>query len=65
MQMNLWAATAGLGLCFLGPGMRAQDGTAHAADGGTMQQIQSVDILPLEGASFTAAAAGKYGDEAL
>ncbi len=37
-----------------GVGLQAQGGTAHAADGGTRQTMQSVDILPLEGASFTA-----------
>ena len=34
--------------------MQAQDGTTHASDGGTVQRIQSVDILPMEGASFSA-----------
>ena len=53
MRKSLLAA-AGFGLCLLGSGLRAQDGTQHAFDGGTRQTIQSVDILPLEGASFTA-----------
>ena len=54
MRTNLLMTAAGLGLCLLGSGLRAQDGTTHATDGGTRQTIQSVDILPTEGASFTA-----------
>ena len=54
MRRNLLATTAGLGLCLLGSGLQAQDATQHGFDGGTRQTIQSIDILPLEGAPFTA-----------
>ena len=54
MRANLLALTAGLGLYLLGSRLQAQEGTTHASDGGTVQRIQSVDILPLEGAPFTA-----------
>ena len=54
MRMYRWATTVAWSVCLLGSGLRAQDGTTHASDGGTMQRIQSVDILPTEGASFSA-----------
>ena len=54
MRKSLLAKTAGLTVCLLGAGLRAQDGTQHGVDGGTRQTLQSVDILPLEGAPFLA-----------
>lgn len=53
MRGLCWGAVVGLACC-AGLRLWAQEVTTHGADGGTRQTIQSVDILPTEGASFTA-----------
>jgi len=48
------AVALGFPLLILSECLVAQDGTAHAPDGGTRQRVESVTILPTAGAPFRA-----------
>ena len=54
MKSPSFAVVIAFGLLALGGSLVAQDTTAHAPDGGTRQRVESVVILPIPSAPFTA-----------
>jgi hypothetical protein len=54
MKSSSLSALIAFGFLALSGSLRAQDATAHAPDGGTQQRIESVVILPIPSAPFTA-----------
>jgi hypothetical protein len=54
MRVSSFSVVIAFGLFALGGSLEAQDATAHAPDGGTRQQLESITIPPLPGAPFTA-----------
>jgi hypothetical protein len=54
MKSPSFSVVVALGFFTLGGSLVAQDPTAHAPDGGTRQRLESVVILPIPSAPFTA-----------
>jgi hypothetical protein len=54
MKSPSFSIVIAFGFFALGGSLVAQDPTAHAPDGGTQQRVESVVILPVPGAPFTA-----------
>lgn len=54
MRMSSFSVVIAFGFFALGGSLMAQDGTAHAPDGGTEERVQSVVIPPMPSAPFTA-----------
>jgi hypothetical protein len=54
MRRSSLSVVIAFGFFALGGSLVAQDATAHAPDGGTMQRVESITIPPLQSAPFTA-----------
>src|SRR5258707_11949338 len=54
MRVSSFSVVIAVGVFALGGSLVAQDSTAHAPDGGTRQQLESIAIPPLPSAPFTA-----------
>ena len=54
MKSPSFSVVVAFGFFALGGSLAAQDPTAHAPDGGTQQRVESVVILPIPSAPFTA-----------
>ena len=54
MRVSSFSVVIAVGVFALGGSLVAQDSTAHAPDGGTRQQIESIAIPPIQRAPFTA-----------
>jgi hypothetical protein len=54
MKSPSFSAAIAFGFFALGGSLAAQDMTAHAPDGGTQQRVESLVILPMPSAPFTA-----------
>lgn len=52
--MNKLSFAVAVGFCTFGLLLAAQEVPAHAPDGGTQERLQSIDILPVTNAPFTA-----------
>jgi hypothetical protein len=54
MKSPSFSVVIAVGVFALGGSLMAQDATAHAPDGGTRQQLESIAIPPIQSAPFTA-----------